>query len=251
MSVVEVQDVSKHFRIPHERRATILDHLSAAIGLLGGKGFNYEEFWALRDITFSLERGDTLGIIGPNGSGKSTLLKVMARVMKPNSGSVRINGSTAAILELGIGFHGDLTVRENTIIYGIIMGLSKAEVSKRYDSIVDFAGLGKFQDTKLKHLSSGMQVRLAFSIVVQTDAEVFLVDEAISVGDIEFQEKCLYKFDEFKKAGKSIVLVTHDLALVNSFCNKALYLLEGRMKSFGLSKDVTQCYLEGLHQKSG
>jgi len=242
--------VSKHFKIPHEKRTTILDNLSAVIGILGGKGYSYEEFWALRNISFRLEHGESLGIIGPNGSGKSTLLKLMARVMKPNSGEITINGSTVSILELGIGFHGDLTVRENAVIYGIIMGLSSVEVRRRYDSIVEFAGLSKFQDTKLKHLSSGMQVRLAFSIAVQTDADIFLVDEALSVGDLEFQEKCLERFREFKKQRKSIVLVSHDLSLVNSFCEKTVYLLNGTVRFFGPSKDVTEHYLKDLRIKS-
>lgn len=250
MSIVEVDDVSKHFRIPHEKRTTILDGLSATLGVLEGKRYSYEDFWALQDITFSLERGLSLGIIGPNGSGKSTLLKLMARVMKPDKGSIEISGSTVPILELGIGFHGDLTVRENATIYGVIMGLRRSEIRKRFDAIVDFAGLEQFQDTKLKHLSSGMQVRLGFAIAVQTDAHVFLIDEALSVGDLEFQEKCMNKFRQFKREEKSIVLVSHNLSLVTSFCQKALYLQKGKVKSFGESADVTRRYLDDLRAKS-
>jgi len=172
MAVVEVQDVWKSFRIPHERRLTVLDHIAGALSVLEGRRYSYEDFWALKEITFGLEHGESLGIIGPNGSGKSTLLKLIARVMRPDKGTIETDGSMASVLELGIGFHGDLTVKENALVYGVIMGLRRSEMRKRTDSIVEFAALTRFKDAKLKSLSSGMQVRLAFSIAIQTEASL-------------------------------------------------------------------------------
>jgi len=243
---MEANDVWKRFRIPHERQATVFDHLAGALSVLEGKRYSYEEFWALKEVNFQLEHGESLGIIGPNGSGKSTLLKLIARVMKPDKGKIKTNGSIAPVLELGIGFHPDLTVKENAVVYGVIMGLPRSEMKELTDSILKFAGLTRFQHAKLKNLSSGMQVRLAFSIAVQTDADIFLVDEALAVGDIEFQQECLDKFREFKKEKKSIVLVSHSMDLVRGYCEKALYLLNGETKSFGPSEESIHRYLEDI-----
>lgn len=245
-AVVDVEDVWKRFRIPHERRATVVDNIAGVLSILEGKRYSYEEFWALREVNFRLQHGESLGIIGPNGSGKSTLLKLVARVMRPDRGTIKTTGSTAAVLELGIGFHGDLTVKENALIYGVIMGLPRSEMRKRTDSILDFAGLTRFQDARLKNLSSGMQVRLAFSIAMQTEADIFLVDEALAVGDAEFQSKCLDKFHEFKKMSKSIVLVSHSMDLIRAFCEKALYLTNGEMRAFGPSEEVTKRYTQDV-----
>jgi len=249
--IMDVQDVWKRFRIPHERRSTLVDNIAGALSILEGKRYSYEEFWALKDINFRLERGESLGIIGPNGSGKSTLLKLIARVIRPNKGKIQTNGNAAAVLELGIGFHGDLTVKENALIYGVLMGIPRSEVKKRTDSIIEFAGLARFQDARLKSLSSGMQVRLAFSIVVQTKADMFLIDEALAVGDAEFQQKCLDKFREFKKEKKSIVLVSHSMNLIESYCEKALYLTNGEMMAFGPSEEVTNRYTQDVLASSG
>jgi lipopolysaccharide transport system ATP-binding protein len=243
-----IENVWKKFRIPHVRRATVLDHIAGALSVLEGKRYSYEEFWALKGINLQLERGESLGIIGPNGSGKSTLLKLIARIMKPDRGRISTYGSLAPVLELGIGFHGDLTVKENAVIYGVIMGLPLAEMKKRTESILDFAGLTRFQEAKLKHLSSGMQVRLAFSIAVQTEAEIFLVDEALAVGDMEFQQKCLERFREFKKREKTIVLVSHNMDLMKTFCEKTLYLLNGEMRAYGSSEEATKRYLDDLEE---
>lgn len=250
-TVMNVQDIWKRFKIPHERRATVLDSIAGALSILEGKRYSYEEFWALKQVSFRLEHGESLGIVGPNGSGKSTLLKLIARVMTPDKGMIETNGSTAAVLELGIGFHGDLTVKENALVYGVIMGLPRSEMKKRTDSILDFAGLTRFQDAKLKNLSSGMQVRLAFSIAIETEADVFLVDEALAVGDTEFQNKCLDKFHTFKRMSKSIVLVSHDMDLVRAFCEKALYLTNGEVRAFGPSEEVTNRYTQDVIVSSG
>jgi lipopolysaccharide transport system ATP-binding protein len=246
MPVVEVDDVWKRFRIPHKRGSTVLDHIAGALSVLEGKRYRYEEFWALKEVNFKLEHGESLGIIGPNGSGKSTLLKLVARVMKPDKGEINTNGSLASVLELGIGFHDDLTVKENALVYGVIMGLRRSEMTKRTDAILGFAGLTKFQDAKLKHLSSGMQVRLAFSIAIETEAEIFLIDEALAVGDMEFRQRCLDKFREFKKEKKSIVFVSHSMDLINGFCEKTLYLLNGETRAFGPTEEATNRYLKDM-----
>ncbi len=248
MQVIGVDDVWKRFRIPHEKRTTMLEHLAGLVASSEGK--KYEEFWALKKIQFSLGRGESLGIIGPNGSGKSTLLKLLARVMKPDKGVVQTKGSVAPVLELGIGFHGDLTVKENTEVYGVIMGLSRSEMKRLTGPIIRFADLEKFEDTKLKHLSSGMQVRLAFSIAIESAADVFLIDEALAVGDMEFQEKCLERFRQFKKESKTIVLVSHTLDLVKDFCEKGLYLLNGEVRAFGTSEETIDRYLSDVKEAS-
>jgi len=250
-TVMNVQDVWKHFKIPHERRSTILDHVAGALSILEGKRYSYEEFWALKQVSFKLGHGESLGIIGPNGSGKSTLLKLIARIMRPDKGKIDTSGSTATVLELGIGFHGDLTVKENALVYGVIMGLPRSEMKKRTDSILYFSGLTRFQDAKLKNLSSGMQVRLAFSIAVQTEADILLVDEALAVGDAEFQNKCLDRFHAFKKMNKSIVLVSHSMDLVRTFCEKTLYLMNGEVRAFGSSEEVTNQYTRDVLVSSG
>jgi lipopolysaccharide transport system ATP-binding protein len=244
--LIGVEDVWKRFRIPHQRRATILDHIAGALSVLEGERYTYEEFWALKGITFEVEHGESLGIIGPNGSGKSTLLKLMAQTMKPDRGTIRTNGSIAPVLELGIGFHADLTAKENALVYGVILGLRRSEMKKRTESILDFAGLTRFQDAKLKNLSSGMQVRLAFAIAIETEADIFLVDEALAVGDMEFQQKCLEKFRQFKKEEKSIVLVSHDMNLIKAFCEKTLYLHGGEPRAFGPSEEATARYVEDM-----
>lgn len=251
MSVMQVDDLWKRFRIPHERRVTILEHVTGLLSILERKRYSYEEFWALKDVNFKIEYGESLGLIGPNGSGKSTLLKLIARVMKPDKGTIKTNGSIVPVLELGIGFHGDLTVKENALVYGVIMGLPRSEMRKRTDSILDFAGLTRFQDARLKRLSSGMQVRLAFSIAIQTEPDIFLVDEALAVGDMEFQQKCLDKFREFKKEKKSIVLVSHSMDLVKSFCEKTLYLQNGEMRAFGPSEETTSRYIADMSASAG
>lgn len=246
MSLMNAQDVWKQFRIPHERRGAVVTRLNNLLSIFSERRYSYEEFWALKQVSFRLEHGESLGIIGPNGSGKSTLLKLLARVMKPDRGEIETMGSVVPILELGIGFQPDLTVKENATIYGIIMGLRRSEIRKRINSILDFADLTRFQDAKLKNLSSGMQVRLGFSIAIQTEADVFLIDEALSVGDMEFQQKCLDRFREFKKAGKSIVLVSHGMELINDFCEKTLYLRNGAAEAFGPSHEATDRYVADM-----
>ena len=241
--MVTVQEVSKHFRIPHEKRRTLLEHAYNVTSLLGGRPQSYEDLWALKGVTFSVENGESLGIVGPNGSGKSTLLKLLAGVMKADHGTITIDGRVAQILELGIGFHGDLTVRENAVVYGVLMGIPRRRMPQKLEAILDFSGLMKFQDSKLSHLSSGMQVRLAFAIAVETEADIFLIDEALAVGDAEFQEKCLQTFKDFKKAGKTIIFASHNMNMLRTFCDKSLYLLRGEVKTFGPTSESIKEYL--------
>lgn len=243
MEVIRVHDLWKKFRIPHERRTTILENIAGVLQILGGRTLNYEEIWALKGVAFTVNRGESLGVIGKNGSGKSTLLKIMANVLRPDRGEVRTNGRVVPILELGVGFHPEMTLRENVLFYGTVMGLSNSELKRRIDPILQFGGLERFKDAKLKNLSSGMQLRLGFSVAMQTNPDIFLVDEALAVGDMEFQQKCLNEFREYKKKDRTIVLVSHALGLVKEFCEKTVYLSRGEMIRFGETENVINQYV--------
>jgi len=243
-AVIEVEDLWKKFKIPHQRRTTILENIAGALQILEGRRFTYEEFWALRAINFTVKHGESIGVIGENGSGKSTLLKVIANILRPNRGKVKASGKIAPILELGVGFHPDLTVRENVSVYGSIMGLKNSDVKKRMSSMLEFSGLERFKDAKLKNLSSGMQMRLGFSVAIETNPDIFLIDEALAVGDMEFQQKCMNKFKEFKGEKKTIVLVSHASDLVKEFCEKSLFLSRGEMIRFGETGTVMNEYIK-------
>jgi ABC-type polysaccharide/polyol phosphate transport system ATPase subunit len=251
LSLIVVENAWKKFKIPHERPPGVFSRIARVLSLFESSRYRYEDLWALKGISFELARGESLGIIGPNGSGKSTLLKVMAGVIKLDKGRVITNGSPVAVLELGIGFHPDLTVKENALIYGIVMGITRREIKKKIEPILEFSDLTKFQDAKLKTLSSGMQVRLAFSIAVQTRADLYLIDEALAVGDAAFQEKCLNAFREFKKEGRSIVLVSHGMDLIRGFCENGLYLKGGELRYFGASDEAVRRYLNEIDGVSG
>ena len=194
------------------------------VGLFRGGSYSYEVFNALQDISFTVSHGETFGIIGPNGSGKSTLLKILAGVLYPDSGEVRVNGKIAPFLEVGVGFQPDLTAKENIYLYGAIMGLSKREIASKYDEILEFAELKRFESMKLKNFSSGMTVRLAFSTAIQTDPDILLVDEVLSVGDESFQRKCNEKIDNIRKIGKTIVLVSHAMETVEELCKRCILI---------------------------
>jgi lipopolysaccharide transport system ATP-binding protein len=237
MAVIEIEHLHKVFRIPHEKRNTLFETLT---GLLRPPA--YETFHALNDISFSVEEGEMLGIIGDNGSGKSTILKILARILIPTSGSVRVRKRITPFLELGVGFNMDFTAAENIRIYGIIMGLSPREIDDKSDSILEFAGLERFRDTKLRNISSGMQVRLAFSTAIQTRPQILLLDEVLAVGDIEFQKKCLDTLKEFKKDGVTIIYVSHDLDSVKKNCNRTLLIHRGELVMLGDSREVVARY---------
>jgi len=235
---VKVEHLWKTFQIPHERRTTLFENL---VGMMMPR--QYETFTVLKDISFEVDEGEFVGIIGDNGSGKSTLLKIIANILRPTKGTVNVKGKMTPFLELGVGFQPDLTVKENIGVYATVMGLSRREIKERRDEVIEFAGLENFEDTKLKNLSSGMQVRLAFSTAIQTKPDVLLVDEVLAVGDMEFQQKCFDVFDRYRKEGVTILFVSHDLGAVRKFCDKTLLLKNGGVVSYGKTNYVIDKYI--------
>ena len=207
-------------------------------------GDEIEEFWALKDINFEIKRGDRIGVIGRNGAGKSTLLKILSRITEPSIGRAEIRGRVASLLEVGTGFHPELTGRENIFLNGAILGMTRVEVRKKFDEIVDFAGVEKFLDTPVKRFSSGMYVRLAFAIAAHLEPEILVVDEVLAVGDSEFQKKCLGKMEEVSKnEGRTVLFVSHDLAAIEKLTKKCLYLCQGENKYYDLTNLVIEKYL--------
>lgn len=203
-----------------------------------------EEFWALKDIDFTVEEGEAVGIIGANGAGKSTLLKILTRITPPTTGEIEMKGSVASLLEVGTGFHPELTGRENIFLNGAILGMRKEEIEKKFDAIVEFSGIGKFIDMPVKRYSSGMYVRLAFSIAAHLEPDILLIDEVLAVGDIEFQKKCLGKMDEVtKKAGRTILFVSHNMGAIERLCSKVIVLKNGKIELYGITKECIKTYL--------
>jgi lipopolysaccharide transport system ATP-binding protein len=238
-NAIVAEGIDKRFRIPKEKKLTVFENL---VGLLGRGTTSYDDFLALQDISFSVKHGETFGVIGPNGCGKSTLLKVIAGVLYPDSGRVKINGRIAPFLELGVGFQPELSARDNVYLYGAIMGLTRKDVDCRYEAIIEFSELKRFENMKLRNFSSGMYVRLAFATAIQTDPDIMLVDEVLSVGDESFQKKCGEKIDEIRKAGKTILLVSHDLGTVRSLCSRCLLLNQGQIFALGETEVVLSEY---------
>ena len=237
---VRVNDVSKRFRLYHERNQT----LKSAI--LRGKTSKHEDFWALKDISFDVIEGHTHGLIGSNGSGKSTLLKCLAKIYWPTSGSIEYRGRMASLLEVGSGFHLELSGRENIYLNGSILGMSKKEIDSKFDEIVDFSGVERFLDQPVKNYSSGMYVRLGFSIAINVDPDILVVDEVLSVGDEEFQRKSFQKFLEFKKRGKTVILVTHTMPVVEDICDTVTWINKGEMMQTGPAIDVVNKYQSSI-----
>ena len=238
-NAIVVEGVSKKFRIPKEKKLTVFEHLT---GLLGRGSSSYDEFMALQNVSFAVKHGETFGVIGPNGCGKSTMLKVLAGVLYPDSGRVEINGKIAPFLELGVGFQPDLSARDNVYLYGAIMGLTHKEVDQRYEEIMEFSEMKRFENMKLRNFSSGMYVRLAFATAIQTNPDVMLVDEVLSVGDESFQKKCSEKIEEIRRAGKTILLVSHSLATVRSLCSRCLLMNSGQVVALGETEEVLAEY---------
>jgi ABC-type polysaccharide/polyol phosphate transport system ATPase subunit len=234
---IEVQGVSKSFRLPHESRTTFKEHF-----LHPFIRTEYEQNDALVDISFDVEAGEFFSIIGPNGSGKSTLLKILGSIYRADSGELHVNGKLSPFIELGVGFNPELTARDNVRINATLLGLTKRQLNERYDEIVAFAELERFMDQKLKNFSSGMQVRLAYSIAIQVTFDILLLDEVLAVGDGEFQEKCLQTFEEIRAAGKTIVFVSHDLATVRDFSDRVLYIEQGHAAALGSADEVIARY---------
>lgn len=235
-SVITFKEVSKKFR---RGQKLLLKEALIDIFMPGKQ----EDFWALKDVSFDIKKGETVGIIGNNGSGKSTILKLIAGVMYPTKGEVQVRGRISPLIELGAGFHAELTGRENIYLNGTILGLTRKQIDARFKDIVDFSELGDFIDTPVKHYSSGMYMRLGFSVAVHTDPEILLVDEIFAVGDASFQEKCFRKMEEFKGNKVTIVFVTHDLKTVESFCQKVIYINKGIMEDMGEAGKIMGRYL--------
>ncbi len=202
-----------------------------------------QDFWALKEVSFEVRRGDVVGIIGSNGAGKSTLLKILSRITEPTEGRVEIDGRVASLLEVGTGFHPELTGRENIYLNGAILGMSSAEVRSKFEEIVDFAGIDKFLDSPVKRYSSGMYVRLAFAVAAHLDPEILIIDEVLSVGDAEFQKKCLGRMDAVARGGRTVLFVSHDIRRVTSLCNRGILLTSGSIECDGDITTVTSCYL--------
>lgn len=235
--MIALEQVNKVFRLPHDRKTTLRQRFVSIF-----QKNTYERLYALRDVYLNIREGEFLGVIGKNGSGKSTLLKLIANVLEPTSGRISVKGNVAPFLELGVGFQGDLTVKDNIFLYGALLGMRKKEILDKYGGIIEFAGLERFVDAKLKNLSSGMQVRLAFSITVGVESPILLVDEVLSVGDSDFQRKCYNAFERFKKNGRTILFVSHDLNSVEKFCDRAVLLENGCIREEGKVSDVLSVY---------
>jgi lipopolysaccharide transport system ATP-binding protein len=248
--VISVASLSKRYVIEHESRhdnlRDTLHHTARKLWrrFRWGTGFQKEEFWALRDVSFEVQRGEVVGIIGRNGAGKSTLLKILSRITEPTQGRIELRGRVASLLEVGTGFHPELSGRENVFLNGAILGMSRAEIRRKFDEIVAFAEVEKFLDTPVKHYSSGMYVRLAFAVAAHLEPEILVVDEVLAVGDTEFQKKCLGKMQAVARDdGRTVLFVSHNLAIVRHLCPKALLLKQGRIACLGPTTEVLERYL--------
>ncbi len=239
-AAIVVDHLSKRFRLFHERNQT----LKSAI--MRGRKTVADEFWALKDVSFEVPHGETFGVIGRNGSGKSTLLKTLARIYYPDKGSVTMTGKAASLLEVGSGFHPELSGRENIFLNGSILGLSRKQVTARFDDIVEFSGVEQFIDQPVKNYSSGMYVRLGFSVAVHTEPDILVVDEVLAVGDGAFREKSRQKFLEFTGEGRTVVFVSHSLEQVREMCHTVAWLHEGELREIGPADEVTTHYETSL-----
>lgn len=235
---IEVSGIYKDFDLPHEKE----DNFKNKIIHPFKSKTTVEKQHALKDITFKVEKGDFFGIVGRNGSGKSTLLKIIAEIYTPTKGSVKVNGTLTPFIELGVGFNPNLTGRENVYLNGAMLGFDRKDMDSMYDDIVNFAELEKFMDQKLKNYSSGMQVRLAFSVAIRAKGDILLLDEVLAVGDEAFQKKCYDYFEELKADGKTVILVTHNMQSIKDYCNKALLINDSRMEDMGEPKVVAKKY---------
>lgn len=240
-NVIEVKNVWKKFKIYHDKPHTLKDKV------LFWNRNKYEVRWVLEDISFEVKKGESIGIIGKNGSGKSTLLKLLTKIIYPNKGSINMKGRVAGLLELGAGFHPDLSGRDNIYINASIFGLSKKEIDKAFQTIVDFAELQDFIDNPVRTYSSGMYMRLAFAVAINIHADILLIDEILAVGDISFQEKCLNKLKEIKKSGVTIVIVSHSLEQIERFCDKSIWIHSGQIAALGKCEVVHKKYKEFMN----
>jgi len=260
-TVIRVENLSKKYVLSHQQegqkykalRDVIADGAKAVGRTLlkpskAALSPSREEFWALKDVSFEIKQGDRVGIIGRNGAGKSTLLKILSRIVEPTSGSIRIKGRVASLLEVGTGFHPELTGRENIFLNGAILGMAKEEIKRKFDGIVAFAEVEKFLDTPVKRYSSGMYVRLAFAVAAHLEPEILIVDEVLAVGDLQFQKKCLGKMGEIAQEGRTILFVSHAMGAINTLCSKAIFLEKGIIREIGTADQITTSYMNDLFQ---
>ncbi|MDJ1175411.1 ABC transporter ATP-binding protein [Roseofilum capinflatum] len=260
--IIRVENLGKKYLIRHQQQepyTALRDVITNGVKSLGCtlvKGGrkklespSREEFWALKDVSFEINRGDRVGIIGRNGAGKSTLLKILSRITEPTTGRINIKGRVASLLEVGTGFHPELTGRENIYLNGAILGMSKVEIKKKFDEIVAFAEVEKFLDTPVKRYSSGMYVRLAFSVAAHLEPEILIVDEVLAVGDLQFQEKCLGKMEDVGKDGRTVLFVSHQMGMISQLCSKALILEKGKISKEGSVEKIISSYINSLTDK--
>lgn len=257
-TVIRVENLGKKYIIGHQRReryTTLRDMMTEKARSLGqifsrnGKDDDpaHEEFWALKDVSFEIKQGDRVGIIGRNGAGKSTLLKILSRITEPTEGRISIKGRIASLLEVGTGFHPELTGRENIYLNGAILGMGKREIRRKFDEIVAFAEVEKFLDTPVKRYSSGMYVRLAFAVAAHLEPEILIVDEVLAVGDAQFQKKCLGKMEDVSQEGRTVLFVSHNMSVIQKMCCSGIFLSQGMIRSQGDVNSVTEKYLNDIY----
>lgn len=242
--VLEIQNISKKFRIHHENQP-YLSLRDSLVSVFKKSKSSSEDFYALNDVSFNVNAGESIGIIGKNGAGKSTLLKILSKITPPSSGKIISRGRIASLLEVGTGFHAELSGRENIFLNGSILGMKRAEIQKNFDAIIDFAGVEKFLDTPLKHYSSGMQLRLAFAVAAFLENEILIIDEVLAVGDAEFQKKCMGKMEDVSKnEGRTVLFVSHNMKAVQQLCKRIVWIHGGKVVADGLSRDISDNYLK-------
>ena len=258
--VIKVENLSKKYTISQGRKAkyntlrdTIAANTQSAIAKIARRSKNpsSRDFWALKDVNFEVNQGDRLGIIGHNGSGKSTLLKILSRITEPSKGRIKLRGRIASLLEVGTGFHPELTGRENVFLNGAILGMSKTEIKRKFDEIVDFAGVEEFLDLPVKRYSSGMYVRLAFAVAAHLETEILIVDEVLAVGDVQFQQKCLGKMQHAGQEGKTVLFVSHNMSIMQNLCNRGVFLQQGRVIADTTIERAIGSYFESIEQATG
>lgn len=259
--ILSIKNVSKRYEINHQRGGYVamrdvltntvkhpLDAAKYRFSVMTGR-ITKEDFWALKDVSFDVNPGEAIGIIGANGSGKSTLLKILSKITPPTSGEISVRGKIASLLEVGTGFHPELTGRENIFLNGAILGMSQKEIKQKFDEIVDFSGVEQFIDTPVKRFSSGMYVRLAFAVAAHLEPDILLVDEVLAVGDAAFQQKCLGKIDQIiSSQGRTVIFVSHNMNAIQNLCKKSILLDHGKIKTSGKTKDVVDTYLKNLEK---
>lgn len=242
--ILEINNVGKKFFINKESTPYLSLRDSLFNALKPQK--KHQDFWALKDVSFKVDEGDTIGIVGKNGAGKSTLLKILSKITPPTEGKIICRGRIASLLEVGTGFHPELSGRENVFMNGSILGMRKAEIQRNFDEIVDFSGVEKFIDTPLKHYSSGMQLRLAFAVAAFLENEILVIDEVLAVGDAEFQKKCIGKMEDVSKNGRTVLFVSHNIGAVSDLCKRGILLNKGRLSNDGIIQDVLASYLKNM-----